>query len=42
MPRLVFYPEKRLLFIQKRFFTLKNEKCPPLMGLRTNSCAESG
>jgi hypothetical protein len=30
MPRLVFYPEKRLLFIQKRFFTLKNEKCPPL------------
>jgi hypothetical protein len=25
MPRLVFYPKKRLLFTQKRFFTLKNE-----------------
>jgi hypothetical protein len=25
MPRLVFYPKKRLLFTQKRFFTLQNE-----------------
>jgi hypothetical protein len=38
MPRLVFYPEKRLLFIQKRFFTLKNEKCPPLALTMTFYC----
>jgi hypothetical protein len=25
MPRLVFYPKKRSLFTQKRFFTLQNE-----------------
>jgi hypothetical protein len=31
MPRLVFYPKKRSLFTQKRFFTLQNEKCPPLI-----------
>jgi hypothetical protein len=30
MPRLVFYPKKRSLFAQKRFFTMKNEKCPAL------------
>jgi hypothetical protein len=31
MPRLVFYPKKRSLFTQKRFLTLQNEKCPPLL-----------
>ena len=30
MPRLVFYPKKRSLFTQKRFFTIENEKCPAL------------
>jgi hypothetical protein len=31
MPRLVFYPKKRLLFTQKRVFIIKNEKCPALI-----------
>src|SRR3954454_21473799 len=38
MPRLVFYPKKRSLFAQKRFFTIKNEKCPALCSTPIDKC----